>query len=454
MKTRSLAIFSALVLFAASCEENINKGTVWDDPHFIRVTATREAMVERSEQKGFQWMLEDTISLFDQEYREVPIRNNEEGSRIFFSYDWTASAPGYAVYPRTEDVVFNAGYVTFNVPAEQPVSKLESFGSMVFVGKVTGNSSAYKLNPLKNTLSQLKLCMSDSTATSIKIESVAGEPLVGNVTVDCAKLANGEDGFWTVADDDKKSSVVVITPVADSEAISQSGCLQAGSYYVTILPQTYAEGIRITVERSNDETLVRMIGQEGGCVANRSEVLEFPGDLDDTLPDEVIIQLNFQEIDENGTKKGVWPFVEAKEVNDANYTYAYDYNVDGAEKTANFNIFISGNKSAYNLTVNGLRMVGKNSRFTLPAVSNRYLKSVTLDVTNSYAKGFALIKMDWSTLYTGPNATAGKPASVTFPVGDVITEKDTEYYLRFTAANTDIKTVTLVYSKTLDGVTE
>ena len=87
MKTRSLAIFSALVLFAASCEENINKGTVWDDPHFIRVTATREAMVERSEQKGFQWMLEDTISLFDQEYREVPIRNNEEGSRIFFSYD-------------------------------------------------------------------------------------------------------------------------------------------------------------------------------------------------------------------------------------------------------------------------------------------------------------------------------------------------------------------------------
>lgn len=450
MKTRSLAMFSALVLFAASCEENINKGTVWDDPHFIRVTATREAMVERSEQKGFQWVLEDTISLFDQEYREVPIRNNEEGSRIFFSYDWTASAPGYAVYPRTEDIVFNAGYVTFSVPAEQPVSKLESFGPMVFVGKVTGNSSAYKLNPLKNTLSQLKLSMSDSTATSIKIESIAGEPLVGNVTVDCAKLTDGEDGFWTVAEDDHKSSTIIITPSEGSSAISKAGCLRAGAYYVSILPQNYSKGIRVTVERKDEETIVRTMGTETGCVASRSEVLEFEGDLDDTLPDEFTLEFVFSD-----KTNGIWPFVEDKVETDATYTYQYKYKFEGAEKTRNFEFFIYGNKSAYNLNKNGLCMMGKNSRITLPAVTNRYLKSVEMDVINTADKGFVLVDMDWKVITPTVNSIVNKPGKLTFPTADnIVTEKDTPYYMRYTAGSTFILRLTLVYSKTLDGVTE
>ena len=51
MKIRSLAMFSALVLFASSCEENVNKGTVWDDPHFIRVTSSLEPIKERGEDK-------------------------------------------------------------------------------------------------------------------------------------------------------------------------------------------------------------------------------------------------------------------------------------------------------------------------------------------------------------------------------------------------------------------
>ena len=449
MKIRSLAMFSALAFLAVSCEENINKGTVWDNPNFIRVTSTREPMLERDAKVGFGWAI-DTIGLYDQQYREVPIRNNEEGSKIFFSYDWTASQPGYAVYPRSENITMQDGYVTFNVPSKQSISRLETYVPGVFVGKVTGNSSAYKLNPLKNTLSQFKLSMSDSTATSIRIESIGGEPIVGNVTVDCAKLINDEEGFLTIADDDIKSSAVVITPEPESDAISLSGCLHAGAYYVSIIPQTFAQGIKVTVERKDAEPIVRVMGVEGGCVAKRGEVLEFPGDLDDTLPDEFTVRLDFQEISAEGVKKGIWPFVEAKVANDATYTYAYKYDVDGIEMTANLKFFISGNKAAYNITVNGLRMTAKNSRFTIPAVSDRYLKSLTMDVTNAYAKGFALVKMDWSVLYTGPNATAGKPASVTFPAGDVTTEKDTEYYLRFTAANSDIKSITMVFSKTLD----
>lgn len=451
MKIRSFLMFAALAFFASACEENVNKGTVWDDPHFIRITSSRESMVERGEKVGFSWALEDTISLYDVEYREVPIRNNDEKSKIFFSYEWTASAPLYAVFPRSEEITMNGGAITLNVPASQPISKLSTYGPMAFIGKVTGNNTAYKLNPLKNVMSQLKLSMSAATATSIKIEAIGGEYLAGNVSVDCAKLTADEEeaDFWTIVDDNEKSSSITIVPVEGSSAITEDGCFQIGAYYLSILPQVYSEGLRITVERKGMDPLIRVLGDGEGCTAVRSEVLEFPGDLDDTLPDEFTIQLDFQHVAEDGTKTGIWPFVEGKVANDATYTYAYKYEVDGIEMTANFEFFISGNKGAYNITVNGLRMAAKNSRFTLPGVGNRYLKSLTFDVTNSYAKGFALVDMSWNVFYTGPNATAGKPASVTFPVGNVSTAKDTPYYLRFTAANSDLKTITLVYSKTL-----
>ncbi len=445
-------MFSALVLFAASCEENVNKGTVWDDPHFIRVTSSLEPIKERGEDKGFPWALEDTISLFDQEYREVPIRNNEEGSKIFFSYEWTASAPGYAVYPRVEEL--EGGYVKFNIPSAQPISKLASFRQMLFVGQVTGNSTAYKLNPLKNTMSQLKLSMNDSTATSIRIEAIGGEQLAGNLKVDCAKVIADEEDFWTIEDDEMKSSVIVITPEADSEAISEAGCLKAGAYYVTIPAQTYSKGIRVTVERKDAETLVRVMGDEAGCVAKRSEVLEFEGDLDDTLPDEFTVELVFREKDASGAFVGVWPFNEAKVATDATYTYAYKYEVDGMEMTANIPFFIYGNKSAYNINKNGLCMVGKNSRITLPGISNRYLKTVKMDVVNSAAKGFVLVDMKWKTLGPTVNSTAGKPGELTFPYGDdrIVTEKDTQYYMRYTVGNTYIHSIILVFSKTLEGV--
>lgn len=454
MKIRSLAMFSALVLFASSCEENVNKGTVWDDPHFIRVTSSLEPIKERGEDKGFPWALEDTISLYDHEYREVPIRNNEEGSKIFFSYQWTASAPGYAVYPRSEGTVFDAGYVTYNIPSEQSISKLESFQPMLFVGQVTGNNTAYKLNPLKNTMSQLKLSMNESTATSIKVEAIGGEPLAGNIKVDCAKVIAGEEDYWTIVDDDVKSSALVITPKAESEAVSETGCLLAGSYYVSIPSQVYSQGIRVTVERKDAETLVRVMGAEGGCVAARSEVLEFEGDLDDTLPDEFTIELVFREQDASGAYVGVWPFNEEKVATDATYTYAYHYTVDGIEMVADIPFYISGNKSAYNINKNGLCMVGKNSRITLPGISNRYLKSVKMDVVNGAAKGFVLVNMKWATFGPTVNCVAGQPGVLTFPYGDekLVTEKDTQYYMRYTVGNTYIHSITLVFSKTLEGV--
>ena len=98
--------------------------------------------------------------------------------------------------------------------------------------------------------------------------------------------------------------------------------------------------------------------------------------------------------------------------------------------------------------------VGKNSRITLPGISNRYLKSVKMDVVNGAAKGFVLVNMKWATFGPTVNCVSGKPGVLTFPYGDekLVTEKDTQYYMRYTVGNTYIHSITLVFSKTLEGV--
>jgi hypothetical protein len=62
--------------------------------------------------------------------------------------------------------------------------------------------------------------------------------------------------------------------------------------------------------------------------------------------------------------------------------------------------------------------------------------------------------MKWATFGPTVNCVSGKPGVLTFPYGDekLVTEKDTQYYMRYTVGNTYIHSITLVFSKTLEGV--
>ena len=65
------------------------------------------------------------------------------------------------------------------------------------MGKINGNKTAYKINPMKNLSGLIKVTMSDSTAKSITVESIGGEFMSGHVDVDYARLESAGEAFWT-----------------------------------------------------------------------------------------------------------------------------------------------------------------------------------------------------------------------------------------------------------------
>lgn len=458
MKTRLMTILAFIGIVSVSCEDNVNEGTVWDDPNFIRVTAVAQPMLANGEEKEVKWAENDSLFVFDGEYKPVKLLTNDPSANIFFSYDWPGGEPTYAITPDIAGVTVTPEAISgIKVNPVQSISALNTYAPMTFVGKVSGNRTAYRLNPMTNLMSQVKIGMSDSTATSIVVEAPGGESVAGTLNVDMLKLTEGSSDFLTIADDDSKSTSVTIVPAEGTDAMSENGCLAKGSYYLTVIPQTYSQGLRITVNKKEGDPIVRNFrNDDGSLVVARSASSEFPGNLDQAeLPETMTFTFIFS--------SNNWPFNEAKVAaadqdltKGDTYTYTYGYEVDGTPFSRDFSFILYGNKATYSTNANGMVPGAKNARINLPAIADRYLKSVKIDVANgeAYPKGFSIVNSSWAEIAVAPGAYAGHPSELVFPYtgsnGNVVkTEANKIYYLRFTAASTTVKSITIVYSKNL-----
>lgn len=457
MKTRLMTILAFIGIVSVSCEDNVNEGTVWDDPNFIRVTAVAQPMLANGEEKEVKWAENDSLFVFDGEYKPVKLLTNDPSANIFFSYDWPGGEPTYAITPDIAGVTVTPEAISgIKVNPVQSISALNTYAPMTFVGKVSGNRTAYRLNPMTNLMSQVKIGMSDSTATSIVVEAPGGESVAGTLNVDMLKLTEGSSDFLTIADDDSKSTSVTIVPAEGTDAMSENGCLAKGSYYLTVIPQTYSQGLRITVNKKEGDPIVRNFrNDDGSLVVARSASSEFPGNLDEAeLPETFAITLTF-----SGNN---WPFKEPIVASaDQNlstgekYTYVYEFEVDGTPFTREFTFLFYGNKKNYGLNASGYTSGAMNARITLPAIPDRYLKSVKMDVTNgeAYKKPFSIVTLDWKEIAVAPGAYVGNPSELVFPYTDgsttVSTEPNKSYFFRFKSASTTVKSITIVYSKNL-----
>ena len=455
MKAR-LTLLSVLLLAAVSCE-NEGENTVWDDPHFIRVSVTQEAVVKEGKEVALQWFTADSIRVFDTDKNSaVLVTNNYTDGKgvpeVFFTKGWTAGTPFYAVRPVTEKTVCTAeGVEGLEISASQEVSLINAPGVLPSVGEVTGNRTAYKAS-LKNTSGSVIFAMVDSTVASVKIESLGGEPVAGLYDVDFSMLANGEDGFWSLHEGAQSSTSVVVTPADGSAAITSGNTFQAGTFYADVLPQTYSKGLKFTATFLDGKTTEQiLVGEDGTLIVPRSGTVSAVKAMDETLPDEFEISLNFV---------GNWPFNEdiypaasqAQSGKGDKYTYTYAYKNGESDFTADFNFYFYGNKVTYVLEAAQLVNKANNSRFMTPAVYGRYLKSVKVTVGNgsAYPKTINIVGMDWANLVKDVKAHKDQPAEIVFPYGDVRTDKNTSYYIQFANATTQIKTLTLVYSTKLD----
>lgn len=453
MKSRILLI-SALSLLAVSCETT-NQDV---DPNFIRILVNQEKLVDADgKEVSLEWFEADSIRLFDTDRLGVTVRTNnfteKNAPEVFFTPDWTAGTPSYMARPASDALICTeSGVEGIVVEAQQQLPYKNKVGTVPSMGMVTGNSTAYRAS-MKNLTGAVQFAMTDSTVSSVTITSLGGEPLAGSIGVDYSALENNENGFWNLSESSQGASTVTAVPMEGSAAMSANGTFHKGTFYATILPQTYSQGLKLTATFQDGKTTEQVIaGEDGSLVVPRSGIVSAAKAMDETLPDEFEVKIDFT---------GAWPLKEpilavAKQVQSGSgdkYTYEYTYTNGGSEFSMDLPLYIFGNKgNGYTHTAGSLRMMSKNSRLLIPAIYGRYIKSLKMEVVNTGAKGFEVVKLDWNTLVAGPkDVVVSKPGVLTFPVGDIVTEKNTGYYMRFNVAgSTFISAVTIKYSTSLD----
>ncbi len=481
MKTRSLIIFSLVALFSASCNKNVDQGTVWDNPNFVRITVFSEPMRTMSDNIEVNWARMDKLMVFDQDNVGYELGTTDVTTRaIFYSYAWggKGKTPRYAAYSKApqEGIACTAdGVMSVMLDGQQPVKAMNAYAdnAIVSVGKITGNSTAYKIGSMKNISGLIKVAMSDPTAASITVEAIGGEIMAGYVDVDYAKIVSGEPAFWSPTPGKPHSSSVTITPVEGSDASTPDGCLKTGAYYVAVLPQFYAEGLRITVRYSDGSTLVRTLGATDGITVPRSNSEAFEGTLDDTLPDVITIRLAFD--NEAGVNPlGTFVATAAQGANGEEYTYTYNYTLDNAPATKDFTFTIC--KGASNATYQHFQASGLDHKvllfgaandgwIKLPGIPGRYLKSVSMSHGNTTAKRFRLQeeskspvgKYFSSPLLASPSLTTPVTETITIPTTATLdtqiinTIEGKSYTMQMTTGSSlRIFDITVVYSKTLE----
>lgn len=446
MKTRLITLLSVLTLLAVSCDDS-ERDSAWDDPKYVHIVAPMEAAVADGSARRLAFQTGQQIKVWEQDGNSVNLSANSDST--FISYEWIPKAvPTYAAFPADEETVCTAdGVFTLAVDTVQKVLTPEILENIVAVGKVTGlQRTSYKAQPMRNVTGYLALRLGYPLVTSIKVESVAGEAMAGDITVDYGRLAAGEKDFYEVIDPAAGTSVTLVPSVADTT-------LSLGTYYLALLPGTYSGGFRVTVEYQSGTPMEMTCFSEGVTVERAGLSYFGDGYADDDLPDDVRIDLNFAES---------WPFkeeyVSAESQSAASfagdtYTFEYRYQHEGVERTRSFPFFVKGNKEAYTYEGKAFNPGAKHARITLPSVPGRYVKAVRYETADGRTspKGFQLNGMDWQPFaICQQKASKGFPATLSFPTEDgTATGLEASYYMYLSDAPASVSNISVLYSKEL-----
>ena len=441
MNRYKITVLAGLAFLSLSCEENEDKGTVWDDPNFIRMTAETEPVsVPGQENMRVSWTDGDAFAVFDDKGRSVELATNLASSNIFYSYSWhEGGAPRYMVSPWSDDVTCTAdGLVGVTIPSLQKVSRPSVFDNFVGVGRVTGNKTSYETYPVYNVTGFMAVSLNSPDAVSIRLESAAGETMAARVNVDISRLEAQEADWLTIAGGEQTS--VTLCPTDGKDVLDR------GRYYMALLPGTYTKGFIATVTYKSGGQVTNVLMPDGVTVSRSGLSAYGEEPVDDALPGEIELTLDFS------TR---WPFAESvvavgsQSSEGDTYTYEYEYEAAGVLETLGCDFLLIG-RSAYEHK-DGCLYPGSSAfgRISIPGIQGRYLKSVNVDVTDEDEKKFEFKNSSRLTIDVGKlSASKDLPMLLSFPTANgVDTEKGATYHLSFASGDTHVRKITIRYAR-------
>ena len=400
---------------ALSCSET----DFWERPENVRVVAHTENIASST----LLWGDGDSLAVVDKSGASALFAIEASGNTYatFYTYKWAAEIPSYAVYPADKSITHEGG-LCVSLPSEYELSAMKHCDAFAAVGRLEGSRNIYKAVPMKNVMGMLKVAVADVNVVSMKVESVGGEPLAGQVIVDAEKLYDNESDFWTSVEGNTTSSVTV-TPKTGSAA-DKSGCFKPGEYYISLLPQTYTSGLKITMTRTDGKTEV--VQRNVRIVIDRNALF----DIDDILPENITLELSFLN-ETNVNPLGQFVAWASQSADGDTYpcSYEYDYNGQPMSLDLGFTIY-AGNKYSYEAKVVGLAQkvlyvsAGGKWVIKLPAIKGRYLKSVSFTHTGvtderrfRLQEGYPTPGHYFSAVATPETVTSEATATISIPTG-------------------------------------
>ena len=459
MKRISTILLAALAFGSVSCTET----PFWEQPNNVRVVAHTESVASKS----FVWKAGDKLSVIGEDGANAVFNIEAAGNThaTFYTYDWSGNTPLYAVYPAAQDGtdVISGSLIGINLPSEYTVTDVETCGMFAAIGSLAGKKNIYTALPMKNVMGVVKVTIDKPSVTYLKLESVAGESLAGEVMVDYDRMVGDGSGYIQTIEGAGASSVT-IRPEPGSNAAAEDGGFVMGDYYLSVLPQTYSEGFVITMGQAEGEPYV--VDKKVTLSVSRNEVL----DVDDLLPSEITISLPFlneEQVNPLGT------FVAWANQSSAgdDYKYTYDYMYDGNPMQHEFVFTIyAGNKYSFEAgkapapnNTSKLLYVSPGGKWAikLPAIKGRYLKSVSFKhVGTTYTRNFRLqegyptaghyftANPAATDAAEGVTATVSIPTTATATAQLKETKAGTAYYVQLMSnANYYITSIEVVYTK-------
>lgn len=468
MKTNKLLAAAFVVMAATSCaKENINISEPSGNRLSINAACANTKTILQNGQEVY-WTPDDIIRVFDNEGKDYEFTNSLESpaaSAEFTCENWPVGAiPKYATAfnPGYKAACTTAGVFTVRVGCEQLVSHASSFAckANASVGIVEGESGAYTISEMKNVAGLIKITFTENNKIkSLSVQAIGGEPLTGWINVDYAKLVGGDNDYWTSTPNKELLPKLTLKPSGDQKA--SDGSFVSGEYYLPVIPQTYAKGLRFVMTDTEGNVAIRTVGKASGFTVERNSIKSFSAAVDQGVsftatqsPDSLVFRLGG-----DAWNFTTAPLAAAKQdaTNGDPYTYDYYDFATGFSGTYDFKICKgSGDAYAYNANDQAIEFKTNPSWILLPAIEDYTIKSLTLAHRNSATRKFSLIENALSTETGGTEiielteiAKESTYRKTFYSDDEVKPTENTPTYLRIRTASSFYRNITIVYAKEL-----
>ena len=247
MKTYKTILLLLCAAFASSCSKDVQKPEQTAKQTLKVQCADSKVTLNNSVQTV--WNAGDKVSVFfGNETNSVWSYEGADGAAsgniVYNNMLMRGDGPVYALWPSSNEASLSGSDISTQLPASQTLVE-GKFGTAVLVAKTTGSSLQFKY---ASALLRVDV-PGPITVTGITVSNHGAANIAGDISIDCS-------GATPVASPGASGSTL-ITLVPEAPVVIADG--NTASFFVSLIPGTYTEGLEVDVTGASGLTHTGLI---------------------------------------------------------------------------------------------------------------------------------------------------------------------------------------------------